>query len=536
MELLCERKYLVLPVNRRATGKGLEFYENGDLVYDLKVNLDLLDPEQHFYLNIERWAGKKLELKCEPDMRFEPLQADARPHDGTLYEERYRPGFHFSARSGWLNDPNGLVYYRGRYLMFFQHNPVGHHWGNMHWGMAESDDLLHWTEREVALYPDERGVVFSGSAIVDKRNATGLKENDHDAILLFYTAAGGSSVTSQERSFTQCLAYSTDGGLTFRQYDRNPVVPHLEERNRDPKVSYYAPKDCYIMALYLAGCRFALLSSRNLLDWTLLQQIELVDDEECPDFYPLPVDDDPANVKWVFSAVTDKYLIGSFDGERFKPETETRLLHFGANSVASQSWSDIPEADGRRIRIAWNDFEVPNMPFNQSMTFPCEMKLRTFAGEPFLCAYPIREIERLYGDIRELPIGKLPAGHIHTEELPRRHYDISLRIAQAEQAVFRISAFGLDIACNGQTHELKCLGHTAPFESFGDRVELRLLADVAGVEIFINGGKAFLSVGFLMDYNLNRLEIGGADREITFEEARIAEIRSIWPTAESKPT
>lgn len=534
-DVTCSGKYLILPVNRHAQKRKLYFYVDGVLVQDLNVHLDPVHPEQDFYLNVERFAGLNLELRCEPEIDMAFRQSDVKQAGETLYKEKYRPGFHFSAKNGWLNDPNGLVYGNGKYYLFFQHNPVGNTWGNMHWGLAVSRDLLHWEEKEPVLYPDSLGTMFSGAALVDARNVAGLKENENDVILLFYTAAGNSSETSKNRPYTQCLAYSTDGGAAFRKYDRNPVVPLIEYRNRDPKVIYHPPTASYVMALYLAENRFALLKSANLLEWTRIQEISLNDDGECPDFYPLPVDDDPSRVKWVFTGCQDRYLIGSFDGSEFRPEMGTKRLHYGANSFASQSWSDIGPEDGRRIRIAWNNFEIPGMPFNQCMTFPCEMKLRTFSGEPFLCAYPIREIERLHRRVERSAAVSLHAGETYARTLNGDLYDIriSLRPAGGDRARFRLSLFGLDILGDGETNELRCLDYAAPMEKEGDSLDLRLLVDRTGVEIFIGGGRAFLSIGHLQDPGRNRLEIVSTEGDFVLQEAMIAELENIWQ--EAKP-
>ena len=528
MKFVCDSKYIVLPVNHHAKKKKLQFINNGKLIYDLDIELDFKNPDHDFYLNVERFIGMEIELRYQPEMDIMLRKSDIKHEGEEIYKEKYRPGFHFSTQRGWINDPNGLVCYNDKYLMFYQHNPVGCKWGNMHWGYAVSHDLVHWSERDIALYPDEMGTMFSGSAIIDKKNVTGLKEGDDDVILLYYTAAGNTSELSKDRPFTQCLAYSVDGGITFRKYEKNPIVPEMAAGNRDPKVIYHEETDSYIMALYLTGNKFALLSSKNLLDWTLLQEITLEDDAECPDFYPLAVDGDAGNIKWVFYGASDRYLLGSFDGLEFKPDTKVRRLHYGNSSYASQSWSDIKKEDGRRIRISWNTFEIPSMPFNKCMTFPCEKKLKTFSDGVFLCTYPVREIEKLYAEVFSAQNTSVMSGEKYAKPLDGKYYDIALKVCDVEKGGFNISAFGLDIYCNTAGNELKCLDCTAPLESYDDTVDLRILIDATGTEIFINEGKAFLSVGHIQDYNLDKLEIHAAEKDITIREIKIAEIRNIW--------
>ena len=400
MKIKVDKKYLILPLGYYATKKKLEFFIDEELVFDIDATIDFIEPDYFQYLNIERFIGEELEIICPQCEDIILETTDYQPVED-IFKEKYRPRVHFSAKRGWINDPNGLVYYKGYYHLFFQHNPAGTKWGNMHWGHAVSKDLVHWEEKECALYPDEMGTMFSGSAIVDWDNVTGLKENDNDVILLFYTAAGGTSKLSEGQKFTQCLAYSTDGGETFTKYSGNPIIPHVEDENRDPKVIYSPELKAYVMALYLSENRYMLFSSKNLLDWVMMHEITLPGDSECPDFYPLPLNGDGDKCKWVFSGASDRYLIGDIINGSFRPAQLSKRLHYGRNSYASQTFSDIPGDDGRRIRIAWNTMEVPNSYFNCAMCFPTEMSLKTINGEMYLCTWPVKEIEN-YIRVRRL--------------------------------------------------------------------------------------------------------------------------------------
>ncbi len=162
--------------------------------------------------------------------------------ESTLYHEALRPQFHFTPARNWMNDPNGLVYYRGEYHLFFQHNPFGRQWGNMTWGHAVSPDLVHWRQLPNAIEPDRLGTIYSGSAVVDRDNTTGFQQGREKPLVAIYTAAGGSSPQSQGQPYTQCLAYSTDRGRTWTKYAGNPVLPHVIGENRDPKVIWYPPE------------------------------------------------------------------------------------------------------------------------------------------------------------------------------------------------------------------------------------------------------------------------------------------------------
>ena len=222
------------------------------------------------------------------------------------YQELHRPQYHFTARKNWLNDPNGLVYRDGIWHLFFQHNTEATTWGNMTWGHAESRDLVHWDQVDHALYPDSLGTMFSGSAVVDKYNTAGFGE---DALLAFYTAAG--QFVNPQKPYTQCLAYSLDNGRTWIKYEQNPIINEIAPGNRDPKVIWHEGTERWIMALYLSGDRYCLLSSQDAKSWTHLQDLTLEGDRECPDFFPLksPSGDE----KWVFTGASGNYLIGEFN-------------------------------------------------------------------------------------------------------------------------------------------------------------------------------------------------------------------------------
>jgi len=183
----------------------------------------------------------------------------------------------------WTNDPNGLVYYKGEYHLFFQHNPTGINWGNMTWGHAVSKDLVHWAQLDNAIERDKLGTIFSGSAVVDWENTSGFGSADEKALVCIYTAAGGSSPESSGQPFTQCIAYSTDG-RKFTKYDKNPVLGNIIGGNRDPKVIWYAGEKKWVMALFIDGDTYAIFESKDLKSWTKLQDIKFPGHGEYPDF------------------------------------------------------------------------------------------------------------------------------------------------------------------------------------------------------------------------------------------------------------
>ena len=511
MELNCESRYILLPASWNAKPKRLVFLDGREPVLDLAVALDADEPGFLFPVDIARFRGKTLGLTCEPEVDFLPVQTDDPPLD---YAGKYRPWAHFTARRGWINDPNGLVWYRGKYRMYFQHNPAATTWENMHWGAAESKDLVHWRELGDVLFPDAAGTIFSGSGIVDRENVSGLKTGEEDPILFFYTAAGGTSQTSQGSPFTQNLAYSTDGGRTLVKWPGNPIISQLAPGNRDPKVIRYEPEHCYILALFLENHEFALFRSEDLLHWTELQRLTLPEDWECPDFYPLPADGDPENLRWVFSAASDRYLIGAFDGRRFTPEGQPGQLNWGDVSYAAQSWSDEP--GGRRIRTAFIKQVVPGQPFGCCMDLPQEMRLKTVNGALRLCAWPAREIENLYRGSQSLE--DLTLSPESPVKLPVESKACDLELEFPADASLALSLFGLEL--NYASGALTCGEKSAPVRGENGLVHLRILMDTLSAEIFGDSGSVFLGIGYIQDRSLNTLRLSGTGtvRRLTLRE------------------
>ena len=232
--MVIEKRFLVFPIDRNGEETLVTFMVDGQLVYDLNMRLTTGQEDFYAFVDVARFRGQEVTITAANGLQPAIQQADDWDERAPLSPET-RPMLHFAPRNGWNNDPNGLVYANGTYHMFFQHNPCDVVWGNMHWGHAISADLIHWQEQETALFPDELGVMFSGSAMVDEHNLLGLKQGDTDVILLFYTAEPISQL-AKGRETTQCLAYSTDNGKTFVKYPGNPIVPTIVNGNRDPKV------------------------------------------------------------------------------------------------------------------------------------------------------------------------------------------------------------------------------------------------------------------------------------------------------------
>jgi fructan beta-fructosidase len=448
-----------------------------------------------------------------------------------LYQETLRPQFHFSSATNWINDPNGLVFYEGEYHLFFQHNPSGINWGNMTWGHAVSKDLLHWNQLPDALKPDELGTMFSGSAVVDWKNTSGFETGSEKPLIAMYTAAGGTNPASKGKKFSQCIAFSNDKGRTWTKYEKNPVIEHIAGENRDPKLIWYEPGKKWMVAIYKDGSDFALFTSTDLKKWDKLQDLTLPGCSECPDFYPLAVDGDDNNTRWVFTQANGKYIIGDFDGTSFKQLTDILQVDFGHNYYAMQTYSDIPKADGRRIQIAWmRDGKYPRMPFNGQMSFPAELKLKTTAEGPRLFRTPVKEIEQLHGQPTNWNDLPLAAGTNRLADIKGDLFHIiaDLEVGTASNLGFKIR--GETVNYSVADHTLHALGD-APLELIDGKLRLDILVDRTTIETYANDGRVTMTSCFLpkpADHSLEIFADGGVAKIVSMS---VYPVKSAWPAA-----
>ncbi len=355
----------------------------------------------------------------------------ARPETAPAVTPRFRPAIHFTASDTWLNDPNGLVFHDGLYHLFFQNNPYGNVWGNMSWGHATSPDLLHWAEHPVAIAGDEVEDIFSGSVVADHGNTSGFGTVESPALVAVYTSAF-KTASPYSGTQAQSLAYSTDGGMTWLKYDENPVLTRNSAHFRDPKVFRYegAEGSFWVMvAVEAQHQKVVLYRSEDLKSWDFLSDFGPANADagewECPDLFPLAVDGDPDNTKWVLivnvnpGAVAGgsggQYFVGDFDGVRFVPDAgslaapaglssfpdkdaaqaalqQCLWLDWGRDCYASVSFSNVP--DNRRITIGWmNNWDyanqLPTAPWRSSMTLARELRLSSVNGSLHLVQHPV---------------------------------------------------------------------------------------------------------------------------------------------------
>ncbi len=444
-----------------------------------------------------------------------------------VYREQYRPQFHFSARRHWINDPNGLVFYKGEYHLYFQYQPPSRPGAYKDWGHAMSTDLVHWTQLPTALSPQKQwGGCWSGSAVVDEGNTSGLASGEETPIVAAVTLGG---TPGQGPPCTQCLAYSLDRGRSFTWYEGNPVIGHIVGSNRDPKVTWYAPGKRWIMAFFLDGHDFALHSSPDLKHWTRLPDVRVPGSSECPDFFELPVDGNPASTRWVFWTANGKYWLGQFDGREFHPEGELLQADFGANFYAAQTFSDIPRVDGRRIQIAWMaGGQYPGMHFTQQLSFPCKLTLRTTPAGIRLYRQPVQEISRLREQEYRWENLALQPGANPLANVSGELFEIQADVEPGGAAQVGLDIRGHRVAYDVKNRQLLVLGRSAALAPEHGRIKLQVLVDRTSVEVFGNDGRLSMSSCFLpvpVNRSLGIFSVGGTARIVSL---RVYRLKSAW--------
>jgi fructan beta-fructosidase len=434
-----------------------------------------------------------------------------------LYQETLRPQFHFTARQwtmdrlnpgqrqeGWLNDLNGLIYYDGEWHLFAQR------W-NKCWIHAISTDLIHWTEYDPAFWEENlNSGVQSGSCVIDYGNTSGLGTTANPAMVAIWARNDNSS---------QCVTYSLDHGRTWKFYSGNPV---LDEPERDPAVFWYAPDNRWVMMLYGNGT-YKILTSPDLIHWSDTGN-SVPDSYECPDFFQLPLDGNTDRMKWVLVRGNGMYSIGSFDGTRFTEETAQLPSDTGANFYATKTWANTETGDGRRVQTAWmRNGSYPEMPFNQQVTFPCELSLRTTADGPRLFRQPIAEIAQLHLSTRNLGPLSLSAGNpvtLATTADPVRYVFGSMSIPTGVTVTLTVLGVPVTLTAGSVT------SGGDPQTTADPLTSLEVLVDRTSIEVFANGGEVSISRCCLPSGSNTTLTASGGGA--TVGSATAYPLASIW--------
>ena len=520
------QRYLLLPVEEVIPDVRVSMIVNNKEVNVADVRLAVNRVDYFVPLDLSDYAGKNILLKFKLGSN-DPIRGklsavcckEMKLSDtfDTGNREKFRPTYHFSPLYGWMNDPNGMVYKDGEYHLFYQHNPYGSKWGNMHWGHAISKDLINWEHRPDAITPDALGTIFSGSAVVDTDNTAGFGAG---AIVAIYTQNSDRQV--------QSIAYSTDNGRSFTKYENNPVLTSDARDFRDPKVFWHKETQRWIMLLAV-GQEMQIFSSSNLKDWAFESSFGEGQGAhggvwECPDLFELPVDGTNEK-KWVllcnlnpggpFGGSATQYFVGTFNGKEFVNESpsKTKWMDLGKDHYATVTWSDAP--DNRRIAIAWmsnwqyaND--VPTSQYRSPNSVPRDLSLFTVDGETYLQSAPSPELLKLR-DISKKRSFKVNGTRTIKDMIAGNEgaYEIELTIENqyADVIGFRLyndkgeevdmqydmkeKKFSMDRRKSGDVgfnENFPMLTWTA-IESGKDELKLRLFVDKSSVEAFVDGGR-----------------------------------------------
>jgi fructan beta-fructosidase len=505
--LVVEHRYLHLPVKTGAPMRRMKFSVAGQTVREFDIELADGKPDFQVFSEVTPFKGKTLTMEVtlpeDSTALAKIVAADVLPDAGTLYKEKHRPQYHFTARRGWLNDPNGLVYHDGEYHLFFQHNPYGWSWGNMHWGHAVSRDLVHWEELEEALYPRAYGDwCFSGSAWSMAPDRLGL------------------AFTSTGRG--ECIALSTDRGRTWTEQPGNPVVKH---RGRDPRVLWHEPSKRWVMAVYdeEKSKTIAFYTSPDLRVWQFESRIG--EFYECPDLFELPVDGGAKNTRWVLYAADGRYVLGAFDGKRFTAEPGRHRLWHGP-FYAAQTYSNAP--GGRRVQVGWAQIAFPGMPFNQQMTIPVELTLRSTPDGPRMFALPVAEVGKLRVEDSKPMTATVQAGKNLAASVKGALLDIEAELVPRGATRFGVMVRGVPVTYNVKRQTLSCGNHTAALALEAGKLQLRILVDRGSIEVFGGDGRVAIVHGTLLPVDNTGVELFTDDGEVHAARFAVSRLKSTW--------
>ncbi len=552
-----QSSYLLIPVEEKAPEIKISVLASNpthQYAFDVHLAVDKIDywvpldvkelKDQNLTLSFlgvnESILGIK-EIKQSNEFEFE-------------YNEKYRPQFHFSPEYGWMNDPNGMVYLDGEYHLFYQYNPYGSMWGNMHWGHAVSTDLNSWTYLPTAIAPDSLGAIFSGSAVIDVNNTAGFGKN---AMVAIYTSAG--------RVQSQSIAYSTDKGRTFTKYEGNPVIPNPGIPDfRDPKVFWHNESNQWIMSLATKQT-ITFYGSANLKSWTRLSEFgDGIGSHggvwECPDLVSL---DYNGKTKWVLlvsinpggpnGGSATQYFIGDFDGKTFRADALPYPLwmDYGRDNYAGVTWSNIPENDGRKIFMGWMsnwDYanNVPTKNFRSAMTVARELKIANNGKHLVVSNYPVSETKTLRAlesakkDVvveKEVVLSNLLDKNKGTYEIemtlkPQNAgiFGFILQNSKNEELEFRFDMTTGFFSIHRHKSGLVdfegrfAAGMNAPLVK-KDAYKVRVLVDKASAEIFINEGELALTTIFFPTEVMNKLKFYTKEGKFSAEHIKIYQIK-----------
>lgn len=480
----------------------------------------------------------------------------------SAYNDPYRPQIHFSPKTGWMNDPNGMVYFNNQYHLFYQHYPDSTVWGPMHWGHAISKDLIHWENQPIALYPDSLGYIFSGSAVADVHNTSGFGRDGKTPLVAIFTHHDPQGEKEGSSTFqNQSIAYSLDDGKTWTKYANNPVLKNPGIKDfRDPKVSWYEADQKWIMTLATLD-RITFYSSKDLKSWT--KESEFGKEVgahggvwECPDLFPLYYNGQKI---WILivninpggpnGGSATQYFTGEFDGNKFTSfQTDTRWLDYGPDEYAGITWSN---TGNRKIFLGWmSNWQyanvVPTKLWRSAMTIPRDLSIEKIGKKFIVVSKPINELN----DLAYSPtiIENIDASNYDlTKKTGKFTVPYKIKVGGDKIDAFSLTlsnsigqqlVLGYDKANNNYYIDRTESGkvdfekgfakkHTAPRLSVKDNLDLTLIVDNTSVELFADNGTAVMTEIFFPDQIYSNIQINSS-QHLTIKSLQFARLKSIW--------
>lgn len=486
---------------------------------------------------------------------------------GGAYQEPFRPQFHFSPATGWMNDPNGLVYHDGVYHLFYQYYPDATVWGPMHWGHAFSEDLVHWQHRPIALFPDENGLIFSGSAVVDKNNTSGFGKEGKIPLVAIYTYHSIQGEKTGRNDFqTQGIAFSLDNGETWTKYEGNPVIGNPGVRDfRDPKVFWHEDTQSWIMAL-VVGDHARFYRSINLKEWQHLSDFGKGQGAqggvwECPDLFPLQVEGTD-ETKWVLiisigsggpnGGSGTQYFVGDFDGTTFTPNHEEyKWLDWGTDNYAGVTYNNVPNND--RIFIGWmSNWQyavlTPTSTWRSAMTLPRKLSLKKFGDDHMVVNYPVEAVFELLakGQTQDMVLKAAETKEFMHDGLNRSEISFTTETRDFSLALTNDKGEHLNVIFDAAS-DLVIVDRTRSGlsgfqQEFGNKLyymdikqlpkgpyEVTLLVDASSVELFVNRGQFVMTQQIFPTRPYTKLLIGNTSgSQMELKGFSISNVASIW--------
>ena len=486
-------------------------------------------------------------------------------HSGAqTYNEKFRPQIHFSPPKNWMNDPNGLVFYNGEYHLFYQFNPFANEPAHLSWGHAVSKDLVHWKNFPVAISEDKIYMIYSGSAVVDKKNTSGFAGNSGKTpMVAIYTGhADHSPKNPAEKIENQHIAYSLDNGRTWTKFSGNPVLDLDKKDFRDPKVFWHEPTKKWVMVVALPFDHIVkIYGSPNLKEWTHLSDFgpagDIKDIWECPDLLEVHIKGNGGKKKWVLISsqqTTMQYFVGDFDGTKFTNENPSDKIFrpdYGPDNYAAITYNNLPVGH-RPIIVGWaSNWSyakfVPTSPWKGTMTLPRTLQLEKRDGEWILLQQPVAAIEKLRYEPYQATHLRISGSKSIPVKTQVAEIDLSIQPVDATDAGIRIMVGGNKSMTIGYYKESGILyidrsnsGNTTFHPEFAkwlrtevpvtikDRLRLRIFIDKSLVEVYANDGEVVLTAQVFPEPSQTGIELFSNGEKSMVNSIKVWRLRSVW--------